>query len=347
MPGSGKARKGPQRAKGSKRQAEDGEKSHPAKKSKKSADKQADHEVEHEPEEVLETITLRQESGKSGIGKHQEQQEGIIHFDKIFKDVQFSAPPEIEPLRCGDDSLAFHLPKQIQDKITSHQYINLALLLKGNIELEELCSGGTLHLNEKGGLETRPKSSKNTIRNIDEWTDAFTIFASVYLSKFPAKNLEILKYMSIIREAATRYPVSAWCSYDQQFRLRQANEKTRQPWSSLNGELWLRLMSNPSQNNAGFNTAKRPTGESPGQLNSNPCFAFNEGNCSWKGSCKYKHVCSACNSSLHGQANCPHTWQRPADGPHQSYAPPPNPIFRGRGHTRGRNFFRGSRYNRR
>ena len=24
------------------------------------------------------------------------------------------------------------------------------------------------------GLETRPKSSKNTIRNIDEWTDAFT-----------------------------------------------------------------------------------------------------------------------------------------------------------------------------
>ena len=150
MPGSGKARKGPQRAKGSKRQAEDGEKSHQAKKSKKSGDKQADHGVKHEPEEVLETITLLQDSGKSGTGKHQEQPECIIHFDKIFKDVQFSAPPEIQPLRCGDDSLAFHLPKQIQDKITSHQYINLALRLEGNIELEELCSGGTLHLNEKG-----------------------------------------------------------------------------------------------------------------------------------------------------------------------------------------------------
>ena len=55
--------------------------------------------------------------------------------------------------------------------------------------------------------------------------------------------------MSVIREAATRYPSSAWVSYDQQFRLRQAYELTRQSWGSLNGELWLRVMSNPAQHN--------------------------------------------------------------------------------------------------
>ena len=93
----------------------------------------------------------------------------------FLKMLIFASPTDIEPLRCGDDGLAAHLPKQIQYKITSHQYINLALLLKGSIELDELCSGGTLHHNETGGIETRTKKSKRAIRNIDEWTDAFII----------------------------------------------------------------------------------------------------------------------------------------------------------------------------
>ena len=70
---------------------------------------------------------------------------------------------------------------------------------------------------------------------------------------------EILKYMSVIRESAARYPVGAWSSYDQQFRLRQTDDMKRQAWSSLNGELWLRVMSK-SHNNAGPITLKRPTG---------------------------------------------------------------------------------------
>ena len=73
---------------------------------------------------------------------------------------------------------------KLQKKILNQQYINLAMLLKGSIELSELCSGGTLHINEKGCIESRPKIS---IRSIDEWTDAFIIFSSVYLKKFPEK----------------------------------------------------------------------------------------------------------------------------------------------------------------
>ena len=111
-------------------------------------------------QDVTETISLSNNDDSSGIGNGQEQPEGIIHFDNVFKDAHFSSSPEIEPLRYGDDGLAVHLPQQIQDKIKSHQYINLALLLKGSIELDELCSGGTLHLNETGAIETRPKTTK-------------------------------------------------------------------------------------------------------------------------------------------------------------------------------------------
>ena len=338
MSGRGKGKRNPP---GAKRQAEDRKQSQPAKKQKKTVQQQVKHGAEHVPDdlEVLDTLSLNNSGDSEGIG-NKKQTAGIIHFDNVFKDLEFTSPPDFEPLRCGDDGLAIHLPSKITDKIKNHEFINLALLLKGSIELEELCSGGTLHINEKGGLESRPKTSKHTIRNIDEWTDAFIIFASVYLAKFPAKNVEILKYMSVIREAASRYPVSAWNNYDQQFRLRQAQESTRQPWSSLNGELWLRLMSNPQY------ISKRTTGESSGHVNSYPCYAFNEGNCTWKGSCKYKHVCSSCNSSLHGQANCPHTWQRPSEGPRQSFTPQHNQIFCGRGQKRGQYMFRGGRFNR-
>ena len=281
MSAKGRARKDALRVRRSKRQAEASEKVDESAKKQKKAAQQTEHE-----HEVMETISLNGNSpDNSGIGKSQERPEGIIHFDSIFKDVQLDfagSTTEIEPLRCGDEGLAVHLPKQIQEKILNHQYINLALLLKGSIELSEICSGGTLHINEKGCIESRPKKSKQTICNIDEWTDAFIIFSSVYLQKFTEKNIEILKYMSIIREAATRYPLSAWISYDQQFRFRQANENTRQAWGSLNGELWLKVMSNPSQSNTFSSTLKRTPGESAtNSSHSHTCNAFNEGNCTW------------------------------------------------------------------
>ena len=79
--------------------------------------------------------------------------EGIIHFDDVFKNVQLEfndSMPEIEPLSSPGADMAVHVPKQIQGKIISHQYINLALLLKGSLELAEICSGATLHINETG-----------------------------------------------------------------------------------------------------------------------------------------------------------------------------------------------------
>lgn len=45
---------------------------------------------------------------------------------------------------------------------------------------------GELHATEK---------SNRKINNIQQWTDAFLIFSSVYLQAHPAKNLELLKYM--------------------------------------------------------------------------------------------------------------------------------------------------------
>ena len=75
-----------------------------------------------------------------------------------------------------------------------------------------------LHSEHKGtSLETRPESTaKDKVSNIEKWTDAFLIFSSIYLKGYPNKLQELLQYMSIIREAASRSSTLSWRSYDEQ-----------------------------------------------------------------------------------------------------------------------------------
>ena len=114
-------------------------------------------------------------------------------------------------------------------------------MLKGAVKLQEICSGGAVHLNKQGVLESRPKIVKEQVSSIEKWTDAFLIFSSIFLKKHPSKTQELLQYMSIIREATSRSPSSfAWRQYDEHFRLRQATQA--QPWNKINADLWLRVM---------------------------------------------------------------------------------------------------------
>lgn len=50
-------------------------------------------------------------------------------------------------------------------------------------------------------MESRPRV-KDRIPNIEKSTDAFVIFVYIYLQKFPEKNVDLLQYMSIIRDGA-------------------------------------------------------------------------------------------------------------------------------------------------
>ena len=204
---------------------------------------------------------------------------------------QTSFPGGEETLRLGSDDISSHVPNQICQKIWAHEYINLNLLLKGNVELQDFCSGGVLHITDKGQVESRPKLVKEKITTIDQWTDAFLIFASIYLKKYPGKMQEILHYMSIIREAATRSFSLSWRTYDEQFRIRQASNV--QSWAKLNSDLWLRVMT--------ANTYALQSG--PSHWPKAHCLDFNNGFCSFK-PCKFTHACSHCGGSNHGRQSC-------------------------------------------
>lgn len=133
----------------------------------------------------------------------------------------------INPLRCGNDSVFVHVPKSLQQQICKEEYINLALLLKGDMELKAFCSRGALKLNSEGRIEMKSKVCKEKIQSIEKWTDAFLIYASVFLTAHQDKANELLHYMFLIRQAAAKQRGSfCWRDYDEQFRIRQANYPT-------------------------------------------------------------------------------------------------------------------------
>ena len=48
----------------------------------------------------------------------------------------------------------------------------------------------------------------------------------------------MLKYMTIIRDAAANNPIQKWATYDIQFKSRMAKDPKRS-WAKIDGHLWL------------------------------------------------------------------------------------------------------------
>lgn len=129
----------------------------------------------------------------------------------------------VEPRQNYADDIALHIPQNIMEQIWRGDYINLAILLKGPVELSELSRGQSLHVMPNGQIESRHKELRGKITSIERWTDAFMIFMSVCLRKDPTLAQDLIKYMWVIRDAAAKFKKFDWQTYDEQFRLRQAH----------------------------------------------------------------------------------------------------------------------------
>lgn len=228
----------------------------------------------------------------------------------------------IEPMRCITDDLSVHIPASLRKQIERGDYVNLALMLKGAVELDEFANGGALRLSADGVLESRPSNCKDKIPNIEKWTDAFIVFMSVFIKVNPSKANEMLQYMSLIRECAHRQGGYAWRTYDEQFRVRQASNPA--PWSSINQDLWLRCMS--------LRDTTPQVVHTPHGVNRTKCLDFNQGRCHWS-NCKFSHSCSNCGLG-HARIYCQNA-NKPIDGNSNQFQ------FKSDGfRTRGNNSFR-------
>ena len=194
-----------------------------------------------------------------------------------------------------------HVPQVVRSKIWQHQFINLSVLLKGNAEIENLTQGGLIRLNDQGLLETYSKPFNEKLNTISRWTDAFLIFSSIYLLKFPQSGGELMQYMTTVREASQIYGGFAWRVYDGKFRLR-VQEYGLKSWD-IYYPLYVKTMRTVSVQPGQIG---QPSHSDNVKARSYTCFDFNNGpNLCRYNPCRYPHKCSECSGSCHGLYDCP------------------------------------------
>ncbi|KAH3776591.1 hypothetical protein DPMN_178022 [Dreissena polymorpha] len=77
----------------------------------------------------------------------------------------------ILPRQAYGDFL-IHVPASLKQRICRGEYINLALLLKGPVEIADYTNGGAVFV-------LNNESSKDIISSIERWPDAFIIFMDI------------------------------------------------------------------------------------------------------------------------------------------------------------------------
>ena len=124
-------------------------------------------------------------------------------------EVQVCESPASQPSMF--DSVSAHIPLKIKEKVWAGEYIDTSLMLKSGKDLvyDSLLNG---ELAVKGGQLTVLQQKHNQIKNIHTWTSAFINFMSIMLEKWPGKAQVYLKYMHVIRLAASRVSNLGWFS---------------------------------------------------------------------------------------------------------------------------------------
>ncbi len=85
-------------------------------------------------------------------------------------------------------------------------------------------------------LQSKKLKRENIIDSIEVWTNPFIVYIQIVLPKHKTKAIELLMYMSTIREAVKDTSKEQWYIYDQQFRLGVSRDHIKN-WAEVDGQL--------------------------------------------------------------------------------------------------------------
>ena len=180
------------------------------------------------------------------------------------------------------------------------------------------------------------------IKDIQEWTDAFSRYAAIFCEAHPRKCVEMWRYQDVIRQAQRKWGGFGWRAYDEQFRALMAVYP--RSWSIVDQSIWSLCVTCPqqpaapmpsqsTQNNQNGAPKKQKGGNNPNMgggphanssnknganqskggknqqaganrgPNSNMCRDFQMGVCR-RFKCRFPHICAWCNGPHQGD-QCP------------------------------------------
>ena len=200
------------------------------------------------------------------------------------------------------------IPYKIVKKITNGEFVDMAELLRDNIEAERRASV------VEG--QKPPKAAHTARREIPDllsWVQCFGTFIAIMASVYPGKVRQLLAYQTFIIREGRRLGGNGWRSYDTMFR-QQAALDPAVDWSKINSTLYavsfvaqpgtrvrscsLCMESDHREEDCSLQLATRTPkkGEVSAAAQGRQrftCFAWNDGRC-FHPACRYRHACSRC-----------------------------------------------------
>lgn len=183
------------------------------------------------------------------------------------------------------------VPQKKKEKIWSNEYIDLSTLQDDDVE--------DISFNIHTGAISSSSAPKRKFLSIEQWTDAFNVYASVRRVKYPEEADGLAAYMSLVRRIADEK--GCWFYYDSNFRRLRQN--TNYAWDEIENELFLIALSRkqPFRAQRQSDQTKQPSSGTK-QTNYRSCYKYNKGvACN---GCRYPHICSECGRPNHAQYRC-------------------------------------------
>jgi hypothetical protein len=211
--------------------------------------------------------------------------------------------------------LGASVPEKTRKRICSDEFVDLELLIPGRD------NDFSINLESRAGETSKVSVSHNKskgFRSVDEWEDAFLIYASIYMASYPHEGVGLMKHLSLVRRLARQG--HRWRLYDTEFRRLRAVEKF--PFSTYHHELFDHAKERGPGFTSPINKSKSPfrnnSQSQRGNKNSTPagfCFMFARGDkCNLGAKCKYHHKCFHC-SGPHPASKCPKPGPLPNKSP--------------------------------
>ena len=167
------------------------------------------------------------------------------------------------------------------------------------------------NVDHNGTFKVENTKKVKPLNTMEQWLTAFTIYMTIYSTKFPNEHVAMLKYMASIRKIEAARTGNAWKFYDIKFR--KYRHKHYQPWDLLNQDLLTEVTilaphTHLQQGSGSFQNSKK-RGQATTKKLSFPagyCYAYQiHGVCNKTG-CTFTHSCHKC-SGKHASTKCTKT----------------------------------------
>ena len=186
-------------------------------------------------------------------------------------------PPILSTSLQASPAVPLHasVPLKIKEKIWNGEFVDFSTVFSNKSD------SMSFEISPTSGISTVSAGSARKFINIEQWTDAFNIFASVYRQKYPEAAEPLAQYCATVRGISNDR--GNWYMYDVKFR--ELKQHHPFPWESVHHQLYMSALSKRQPFRSNFRRSNG--GKSP-----STCNKYNRGqHCT---SCNYPHRCATC-----------------------------------------------------